>query len=74
MAGVSDGMVSNTLNRPHLVNAETRERVRQAVEAVGYVPTRRPAPCGSAAAAPSGWSSWTSATRSSPRWRPVPSR
>ncbi|MBB2940730.1 LacI family transcriptional regulator [Actinoplanes lutulentus] len=38
VAGVSDGTVSNTLNRPHLVNAETRERVQQAMAAVGYVP------------------------------------
>jgi LacI family transcriptional regulator len=38
VAGVSDGTVSNTLNRPHLVNAETRERVHAAMEAVGYVP------------------------------------
>ncbi|XVV15095.1 LacI family DNA-binding transcriptional regulator [Actinoplanes sp. CA-131856] len=38
VAGVSDGTVSNTLNRPHLVNAETRERVMAAVAEVGYVP------------------------------------
>ena len=38
VAGVSDGTVSNTLNRPHLVNAETRDRVRQAMQTVGYVP------------------------------------
>lgn len=38
VAGVSDGTVSNTLNRPHLVNPETRDRVRQAMETVGYVP------------------------------------
>ncbi|MFV2114259.1 LacI family DNA-binding transcriptional regulator [Micromonospora sp. LOL_025] len=38
VAGVSDGTVSNTLNRPHLVSAETRERIRQAMETVGYVP------------------------------------
>ena len=37
VAGVSDGTVSNTLNRPHLVNAETRERVLQALRSVGYV-------------------------------------
>jgi LacI family transcriptional regulator len=38
VAGVSDGTVSNTLNRPHLVNAETRERVVRAMAEVGYVP------------------------------------
>ncbi|MEU8820577.1 LacI family DNA-binding transcriptional regulator [Actinoplanes sp. NPDC048796] len=38
VAGVSDGTVSNTLNRPHLVTDETRERVHQAMEAVGYIP------------------------------------
>ncbi len=38
VAGVSDGTVSNTLNRPHLVNAETQQRVRQAMQQVGYVP------------------------------------
>ena len=38
LAGVSDGTVSNTLNRPHLVNPETRARVQQAMETAGYVP------------------------------------
>jgi LacI family transcriptional regulator len=38
VAGVSDGTVSNTLNRPHLVNPQTRDRVREAMAAVGYVP------------------------------------
>ncbi|GAA4949539.1 LacI family DNA-binding transcriptional regulator [Actinoplanes utahensis] len=38
LAGVSDGTVSNTLNRPHLVNPETRDRVRQAMATAGYVP------------------------------------
>jgi LacI family transcriptional regulator len=38
LAGVSDGTVSNTLNRPHLVNPGTRDRVRQAMETVGYIP------------------------------------
>lgn len=38
VAGVSDGTVSNTLNRPHLVTPETRDRVRQAMATVGYVP------------------------------------
>ncbi|WP_229074383.1 LacI family DNA-binding transcriptional regulator [Actinoplanes sp. DH11] len=38
VAGVSDGTVSNTLNRPHLVNPETRERVLAAMTEVGYVP------------------------------------
>ncbi|MEV6348769.1 LacI family DNA-binding transcriptional regulator [Actinoplanes sp. NPDC051851] len=38
VAGVSDGTVSNTLNRPHLVNAGTRERVLAAMAETGYVP------------------------------------
>ncbi|GAA3388459.1 LacI family DNA-binding transcriptional regulator [Cryptosporangium minutisporangium] len=38
VAGVSDGTVSNTLNRPHLVNETTRERVLRAIETVGYIP------------------------------------
>src|SRR4051812_35285898 len=36
-AGVSIGTVSNFLNRPEIVAAATRERIRTAVEAVGYV-------------------------------------
>ncbi|MEU8237745.1 LacI family DNA-binding transcriptional regulator [Actinoplanes missouriensis] len=38
VAGVSDATVSNTVNRPHLVNPATQERVRQAMETIGYVP------------------------------------
>ncbi|MEU4559458.1 LacI family DNA-binding transcriptional regulator [Actinoplanes sp. NPDC023936] len=38
VAGVSDATVSNTVNRPHLVNPATQDRVRQAMETVGYVP------------------------------------
>jgi LacI family transcriptional regulator len=38
VAGVSDGTVSNTVNRPHLVTPETRKRVQQAMQEVGYIP------------------------------------
>lgn len=37
-AGVSTATVSRCLNTPERVRAETRERVRQAVEALGYMP------------------------------------
>ncbi|MDN4474712.1 LacI family DNA-binding transcriptional regulator [Demequina sp. SYSU T00192] len=37
-AGVSVGTVSNVLNRPDQVKAETVERVRAAIDALGYVP------------------------------------
>ena len=37
-AGVSVGTVSNVLNRPDHVKAETVERVRAAIEELGYVP------------------------------------
>ncbi|WP_062298813.1 LacI family DNA-binding transcriptional regulator [Demequina maris] len=37
-AGVSVGTVSNVLNRPDQVKAETVERVRAAIEELGYVP------------------------------------
>ncbi|GIJ52300.1 LacI family transcriptional regulator [Virgisporangium aliadipatigenens] len=36
-AGVSIGTVSNVLNRPHTVAADTRERVLAAISALGYV-------------------------------------
>jgi LacI family transcriptional regulator len=36
-AGVSVGTVSNVINRPDLVAPETRERVRAAIEQLGYV-------------------------------------
>jgi len=36
-AGVSVGTVSNVLNRPHLVRAETRARVEAAIDDVGFV-------------------------------------
>lgn len=38
LAGVSDGTVSNAVNRPHLVNAVTRERVLAAMAEIGYIP------------------------------------
>ncbi|TVT45602.1 LacI family transcriptional regulator [Amycolatopsis rhizosphaerae] len=37
-AGVSISTVSLTLNRPHRVNATTRQRVLDAIEELGYVP------------------------------------
>ena len=36
-AGVSIGTVSNVLNRPHTVAEETRQRVHDAIAALGYV-------------------------------------
>lgn len=36
-AGVSLGTVSNVLNRPEIVAEETRERVRSAIEEIGFV-------------------------------------
>jgi LacI family transcriptional regulator len=36
-AGVSVGTVSNVINRPDVVSAETRVRVRTAIDALGYV-------------------------------------
>ncbi|RYV51163.1 LacI family DNA-binding transcriptional regulator [Pengzhenrongella frigida] len=36
-AGVSVGTVSNVLNRPHLVTANTRDRVTAAIESLGFV-------------------------------------
>ena len=38
LAGVSDGTVSNAVNRPHLVNAATRDRVLAAMAQLGYIP------------------------------------
>ncbi len=37
-AGVSLGTVSNVLNRPEIVAAETRKRVQLAIEEIGFVP------------------------------------
>lgn len=39
-AGVSVGTVSNVLNRPSYVTPETRERVLEAIDALGFVPTQ----------------------------------
>jgi LacI family transcriptional regulator len=39
-AGVSAGTVSNVLNRPSYVNAETRRRVLDAIEALEFIPRR----------------------------------
>ncbi|MBX6390706.1 MAG: LacI family DNA-binding transcriptional regulator, partial [Frankia sp.] len=38
LAGVSISTVSHTLNRPHRVNPATRQRVLDAIDALGYVP------------------------------------
>lgn len=40
-AGVSAGTVSNVLNRPSYVGRETRERVLQAIEELGFYPAHR---------------------------------
>jgi len=37
-AGVSAGTVSNVLNRPSYVNAETRQRVMDAIDALDFIP------------------------------------
>jgi LacI family transcriptional regulator len=39
LAGVSAGTVSNVLNRPSYVNAETRQRVRDAIVELNFRPT-----------------------------------
>ncbi len=39
-AGVSRQTVSNALNSPHLLRAETLARVRQAIDTLGYSPNR----------------------------------
>ena len=39
-AGVSTSTVSRALSLPHMVRADTRERVRQAAERLGYTPNR----------------------------------
>src|SRR5260370_35605127 len=36
-AGVSLGTVSNVLNRPEIVALETRQRVQQAIDEIGFV-------------------------------------
>ncbi|MBO1901047.1 LacI family DNA-binding transcriptional regulator [Leucobacter weissii] len=41
LAGVSSGTVSNVLNRPSYVRAETRERVMQAISELDFVPNQR---------------------------------
>lgn len=38
LAGVSASTVSNYLNHPHLLGQASRERVRQAIETLGFVP------------------------------------
>jgi DNA-binding LacI/PurR family transcriptional regulator len=39
-AGVSVGTVSNVLNAPHLVSAQTRSKVLEVIEELGYRPNR----------------------------------
>ncbi|TDP93387.1 LacI family transcriptional regulator [Leucobacter luti] len=41
LAGVSAGTVSNVLNRPSYVRAETRERVMQAIAELEFIPDQR---------------------------------
>ena len=41
LAGVSAGTVSNVLNRPSYVNLDTRERVRLAIDSLGFIPRQR---------------------------------
>ena len=41
LAKVSVGTVSNVLNRPHQVSEETRLRVKNAIDALGFVPNAR---------------------------------
>lgn len=38
LAGVSSSTVSNYLNHPHVLRASSREKVRAAIEELGYVP------------------------------------
>ncbi|MBO0979602.1 LacI family DNA-binding transcriptional regulator [Microbacterium sp. SD291] len=38
LAGVSSSTVSNYLNHPHVLGADSRERVRAAIEQLGFVP------------------------------------
>ncbi|QJU55694.1 LacI family DNA-binding transcriptional regulator [Herbiconiux sp. KACC 21604] len=40
VAGVSAATVSNVINRPHMVSAETQERVRRAITELDFVPNR----------------------------------
>ena len=42
-AGVSISTVSNVLNKPHRVNAATRERVLAVADELGFVPSARAA-------------------------------
>ena len=76
-AGVSAGTVSNVLNRPSYVSADTRQRVLDAIDELGFVPNESSRQFRAGAeAAPSAWWSPISATRSSStscseprRWR-----
>ena len=40
LAGVSTATVSNTLNRPEVVHPETRERVNDAIDRLGFIPNQ----------------------------------
>ena len=41
LAGVSSGTVSNVLNRPSYVRADTRERVQRAISELDFIPDQR---------------------------------
>jgi len=41
LAGVSAGTVSNVLNRPSYVNEDTRDKVQEAIDTLGFVPRQR---------------------------------
>ena len=53
-AGVSVGTVSNVVNRPDRVAVETRQRVLDAIEALGWVPNSSAATLARAAPRSSG--------------------
>ncbi len=40
MAGVTQATVSRALNHPEVVSPDTLERIRQALDATGYVPNQ----------------------------------
>ena len=67
-AGVSVGTVSNVLNRPDIVARSTRDRVQEAIKALGFVRNEWARQLRAAAAGSSAWSCWTWRTHSSPMW------
>jgi LacI family transcriptional regulator len=40
LAGVSTATVSNTINRPEVVHPDTRDRVNQAIDRLGFIPNQ----------------------------------